>query len=379
MKAELFDRYVHQVGRRLPKKQRDDVQAELHSLLMDALQDRMAERGAEEETATEEDQVAILQEYGPPERVAAQYTPPHRYLIGPRVYDLYLIVVASVFGAITLSHLLLLALTMLGELDPLSALAASFGGVFGSYLGAALSGLGSVTLTFAILERILPDSVLTTHVEVGPVTLPALAIGRGSPEVVSEEKDEPAWDPRTLPEIQDHAQIEVGGLVASVVFTVIGLIVFNVFPEWVGVGFVGTIDGGPVDWHMRPLLASTFFTAYLPLLNVLWMASIGLNVFLLRQGRWQRLTRVVDFVLTVCGAFVLYWMIVGPPILTMGAIRSESLRDLLGSILPTMLKVGLVIGLITTIIEGIQKIYRIFQAGSTSSYRQLDVQGSANQ
>ena len=52
MEAELFDRYVREVGRRLPKKQRDDVQAELHSLLMDALQDRLAERG-EEDGATD--------------------------------------------------------------------------------------------------------------------------------------------------------------------------------------------------------------------------------------------------------------------------------------------------------------------------------------
>ncbi len=33
MTTDLFDRYVREVGRRLPKKQREDVQTELHSLL----------------------------------------------------------------------------------------------------------------------------------------------------------------------------------------------------------------------------------------------------------------------------------------------------------------------------------------------------------
>ena len=36
----LIDRYVNEVGRHLPRKNRSDIQAELRSLLMDALEDR---------------------------------------------------------------------------------------------------------------------------------------------------------------------------------------------------------------------------------------------------------------------------------------------------------------------------------------------------
>ena len=116
MELELFDRYVREVGRRLPKKQRADVGAELHSLLLDALQDRLAEQEAEAE-ATEEDQVPILQELGPPAKMAAQYAPPNRYLIGPRFYDMYLIVAAAVAGAITLAHLVLLVVALWGGVN----------------------------------------------------------------------------------------------------------------------------------------------------------------------------------------------------------------------------------------------------------------------
>ena len=42
-------------------------------------------------------------------------------------------------------------------------------------------------------------------------------------------------------------------------------------------------------------LAPIFFTVYLPLLNVSWLLKVALNVVLLRQGRWQRWTRVADF------------------------------------------------------------------------------------
>jgi hypothetical protein len=336
MQVELFDRYVHQVGRRLPRKLRADVEAELHSLLMDTLQGRTVEGEAKNEAAIEADQIAILEEFGPPAKVAAQYQPPRRYVIGPRVFDIYLIVVAAVAGSITLACLVLLALTLWGETEPLSALASSFGDMFGVYLDWLLLSFGSVTLTFAILERVLPEA--TFDIE-----------------------DEEDWDPRTLPEIEDPTRVEVSGCVIETSVLVIALIAFNFFPQWVGIGFVGSIDGSPTRWHLIPIMSPTFFTAYLPLLNVLWILSIGLNVVLLRQGQWQRLTRLADCVLTACGAFILYRMVTGPPILTMQAVTPESLRQILDSIFPTLLKVALVIGLVSSIGEAIHKLYLVFR------------------
>jgi hypothetical protein len=122
---------------------------------------------------------------------------------------------------------------------------------------------------------------------------------------------------------------------------------------------VGSINGGPTTWHFRPLLASYFFEAYLPLINVLWTANLALNLVLLRQGRWQRWTHVADLILEVGSAILLYRMAFGPPILTMETIQSESLRELLGSLLPSLLKIGLGIGLVATVIEIVQKLVLI--------------------
>lgn len=352
MSTELFDRYVHEVGRRLPKKQRADVEAELHSLLMDALQDRMAEGGTEE-GVPEADQVAVLREFGPPAQVAAQYAPPHHYLIGPRVYDVYRIVAAAVAGSITLAYLILLLLAMWGEPDPFRALVSSFGEVFGGYLGAVLAGLGAVTLTFAILERVAPDLAL-------------------------EVEGEAAWDPRALPVVQDRDRIEVGGQVAGIVLTVIALIVFNFFPEWIGIGFRGSIDGAPKSWYTMPLLAPVFFTAYLPWLNALWVANIGLSIVLLRQGRWQRLTRLIDFVLAILGVFVVYQMAFGPSLLAVEALRPESLRDTLGAILPVMLKVGLIVGLVASVGEAVHKLYLVFRTKPAPLASRLNPRTPAN-
>jgi hypothetical protein len=384
METELFDRYLREVGRRLPRKQRDDVKAELHSLLMDALQDRLADRG-EEEGATDstapmavEDQVAILQELGPPAKVAAQYAPPHRYLIGPRFFDMYLMVAAIVAGAITLSHLVLLLLAV-WDAESVRTVVSAFGEVFvENFFGAVLAGLGAVTLTFAILERVLPESKYRART-LSTSPLPIVALERVSSESAFEEDEEEVWDPRTLPEIEDHDRVEVGGLVTGIVFAVLALCVFNLFPEWVGVSFVSSIDGAPAGWRTVPLLAPVFFTTYLPWLNALWVAQIGLSVVLLRQGRWQRATRVADFLLAVLGAFILYQMAFGSSMLTMEAIQPASLRDTLGAILPRLLQVGLIIGFIATIVEAVRKLCRIFRAKPVPLHDLLNVRKLSGQ
>jgi hypothetical protein len=348
MTTDLFDRYVREVGRHLPKKQREDVQAELHSLLMDSLQEQIGEQeekdGTDADASIEAAQVAVLKEFGPPAKVAAQYRPPHRYLIGPGVYDIYWIVVAAALGGLTVAYLVLAALVMWGEPEPLRALWRSFDEVFGSYFGALLSAFGSVTLTFAILDRVVPETAWKED----------------------EEKEE--WDPRALPALQDRDRVETGGLIVSSVFIVLGLIVFNLFSEWVGVGFVGSIDGGPRIWHFAPLLSDTFWTTYMPFINVLWTATLILNLILLRQGRWQRITRIIDLILSVGSAVLLYQMAFGPSILTMEAIQSESLRELLGSMLPGMLKLALGIGFVATIVEIVQKLFLIIRGERIAPY-----------
>ena len=340
METELFDRYVHEVGRRLSKKQRADVEAELHSLLMDALQDRIPEG----EAGIEADQVAILEEFGPPAQMAAQYTLPHHYLIGPRLFNIYWIVVAAVAGGLTVAHVVLLVLALWGKSASFAAFGAAFGEVFGGYLGALLAGFGSVTLTFAILERVLPDSAL---------------------EDLGQEGE---WNPRSLPPVEDRERIELGSVIAEVVLCIIALIVFNFFPQWVGVGFRSSIDGAPAAWHAMPLLAPVFFEVYLPWLNVLWVAQIALNVVLLRQGRWRIATRIVDLVLTVFGGFILARMVLGPALLTMEAVRPESLRQTLETILLPLLRLALVIGLVGTVVEVVQKLIRVFRTGTTPVY-----------
>jgi len=79
----LIDRYIAEVGRHLPEKDRSDIEAEIRSLIEDMLE----ERGRTVKTADEKVRAETLEQLGDPQLLAAKYSPPKRYLIGPEWYE----------------------------------------------------------------------------------------------------------------------------------------------------------------------------------------------------------------------------------------------------------------------------------------------------
>ena len=93
---DLIERYIAEVGRHLPRKQRVDVQTELRSLLQDMVEDRAQTKV---EKADEEIVTAVLLEMGPPQKVAASYQSRPEYLIGPQLYPVYRFVLFMEVGS----------------------------------------------------------------------------------------------------------------------------------------------------------------------------------------------------------------------------------------------------------------------------------------
>jgi hypothetical protein len=348
---ELVDRYVYQVGRRLPKRLRDDVKAELRSLLLDALEERTGIEASDKTAFSEEDQVAVLEEFGPPAQIAAKYQPRPRYIIGPKMYNLYLIVVAALIGAGMLASIVS---TAVGRFYPTS------GGVntlellgrgLGIFFNIVISGIGSTTLVFAILERVIPD---------------------GEFELDKEEK----WSPRDLPEIEERDEIKPAGLIVQIGILALLLIAFIGFPDRIAIG--AYYDDG---WHIVPsILSPAFFSTYLPLIEIQWGLTIVLNLVLLRQGRWQLGTRIAELFIQGFGIFILARLLVGPSILN---------ADVLNGMFPVMeftpaspvdgaLRLAFLVALIVTTIETVLKIRRIWQsrAEATLVIDQLDQRAS---
>src|SRR5215210_6101773 len=129
----LIDRYIAEVGKHLPRKQRTDIEAEIRSTLEDMLEER---KQAEDEVS-EAQIIELLREYGAPRDVADSYVGP-RYLIGPRVYPTFelvtRIVLIVLFGIALAGLGLGLARSTLTGPEFLKTVADSALGLFGGLI-----------------------------------------------------------------------------------------------------------------------------------------------------------------------------------------------------------------------------------------------------
>jgi hypothetical protein len=271
----LIERYIQHVGKHLPEKSREDVKREIRSLIEDSLEDRSREL---ERPVDEAMTVDVLKEFGRPEKMAASYTP-ERYLIGPRMFPIFALVVKIVMSVLFALMLVKLFIN-LGQPDanllrllPQSLL---------EFAGGAIAALGNIVLVFAVLQYFMPELSLQTE---------------------DEEKD---WDPLQMEKIEDDDQINRIEMVFGITFSVIGLAWFNFYTELLGFSFVS--DG---EWILLPALSAAFFT-YLPWINIIFGAEILLNLFLLIRGQWQNATRWISMVVKAATIILAGFMLAGP-------------------------------------------------------------------
>ncbi len=103
----LIDKYIAEVGKHLPRKNRADIEAEIRSTLEDMLDERTQGKGSADETTVME----LLKEYGAPREVAATYKP-HPYLIGPRMFPMFEMILRIVFAVVIGASFIGLAVTL---------------------------------------------------------------------------------------------------------------------------------------------------------------------------------------------------------------------------------------------------------------------------
>lgn len=91
--STLTERYIHEVVRRIPADQRDDVAEELRATIADTIDGRdEADAGAAER--------AVLNEMGDPIRLATRYADRPQSLIGPELFPAYLRLVTMLLSIV---------------------------------------------------------------------------------------------------------------------------------------------------------------------------------------------------------------------------------------------------------------------------------------
>jgi len=278
---KLIDRYVTEVGRRLALlKGRRDIENELRSTLEDMLEDRARKAGRAADESLEMD---LLREYGSPQQVAATYNP-MPYVIGPRMFPVYLMVLRIVLTVLTIVLIVTTGIQIATQspatgLELLTTIGSSLAGIF----SAAISAFGMVTLIFAILERYVPAEELK----------------------MESEKE---WDPAILMKEPEPDDVKIWEPVLAIVFTVIVLAIFNFNRDLIGFHFF--TDG---KWTSLPALTDAFYR-WMPWINITWIAEIVLNGILLRTTRWDSATRWFSIAIKLVQIVIGYFLITGPSI-----------------------------------------------------------------
>lgn len=266
--SDLIERYVHQVGRYLPAKERAEIEAELRSQIHDQLEDRYPQVPTQEEVA------AVLAELGHPYLIAASYSS-EQYLVGPMFYPYMslvmrygwllipaIVIFLNIFGALTSSQPVRVFEWLIETLI--------------AVVQGALIFFAVVVLAFAIIERIMSEL----------------------------QKEQEPFNPVNLPEVDDPSVVD---RVEEAFGLALGTVILLVFIYFLRVGGLtmrfdlanpGEVIPVPIFW--------------LVLLIVDVLAQLIVNVVVLLRNRWSLGLMLVQGLLEVVGAICLYFVLFLP-------------------------------------------------------------------
>jgi hypothetical protein len=275
---KLIDRYVNEVGKRLLVLQgREDMEKELRSTLEDMLEERAEKEGRPADEAME---IELLKEYGSPDEIATTYNP-HPYLIGPRIFPLFvkilkIVLLSTAFGMTVVMIIQLITQTPLMGSEFTEVL----GDGLGNILSTVISAAGYVVVIFAIIERTVPD------------------LG------ISKEDFEEKWDPASLAKEPDPDSVNRGELIAEIVFTFIGLAIIN-------------------EIFYIPVFTDEF-RQFVPWINAVFVTEILLDIYLLRKAVWDTATRIVKVAMEAGTIVIAYIMLLTPNVI---AFSNEIIKN----------------------------------------------------
>lgn len=254
--TDWIARYVADVVRRLPEKDRDEVRRELAANIQDMLPD----------DAGEEEIKAVLNSLGPPAQLAEQYRQKPRYLISPAVYDAYVRALKWVVPLV--GGILLIIGAILGTInainDGMVDLSQLIGGSLSRGISFGVSGtLQAVlwtTIGFVIAER--------TGAKIAP------APGEWTVEQLPAET------------LIDKGRIPLSDSIVEMVLVVVFTAFFTFFCLE-GLPFAFVIQYGNMQIHQ--LFSNNFLAALIPVLIVSMLLSVCVGIIKIVQRRWTPL------------------------------------------------------------------------------------------
>mgnify|MGYP001183628307 CR=1 FL=1 len=325
--SSLVERYIHEVGRYVPQKERADIQAELRSQIQDQLEDRY---GA---SPTDEQAAEVLRELGNPRRMATSYGG-EQYLIGPDLYPSMMAVLRR--GWVVVPPIVVLVNVLLALFGGDTV---TFGGLIVQTLMNVAQSLWILTGVVVVIFAILQHS------------------GEDLDEVTGQSK---TFDPFDLPEIDDPAGIDrleaSFGVAIGTFFTIVLLYYLRVggLTLRFNLSDPGEVMPVPVVWLVVLILAI--------------LGQVLMNLIALRRNRWTVGALLAETGFEVLGAFGLYYAVLEPLWgALLDAVPALANVPFLGRGPEVFLAAAVVIALIS----GVTKIVKLlaYRRGGPTSYK----------
>ena len=334
---KLIELYLEEIRRQLPSRNRDDILKEIQSTLMDTIEDRNPNPGS---TPDEESVKAVLKEFGSPREVARQYGAKN-YLVGPRLFPIYLRVLRIVLIIVAAFNAVGLIVAIVNNTGFGTSFFEAVLEVVGSLFGSLFTAFGVVTLSFLGIERTIPDNMKT----------------------IVDEK----WQPEDLLKEEDQDKIKITELAIEITGSLIFITLINFFLDKIGIYYLS--EG---SWVKTPLLTDVFLR-YVPWITAYNIIDIGLDLYLLRLGAWNKVASVIKVLNNAFKIAVTYAIIVGPAVISVDpaiwrdtGFSSATSAAQFTQIGNTGLDILLGLTIFGLVVDTIKRIYKSFIKGNSA-------------
>jgi hypothetical protein len=325
----LIERYVHDVARRLPEKDREEVKKELRANIYDMLPDN----------ANDEAVKKVLYELGSPASLAEKYRTKPRYLISPAYFDEYVGVLKWVLPLVGVIVMVI------------------------GFAVAAFEAAKAGTADFAFAASTIFSKGVSMGVTAAFQALVWTTVGFVIAEHSGDKKSkvgEHGWRVEDLPEVQnDKARIPLSEGVAELII----LIAFAIF----GLLFcTGKLPFGMVfingDLRFFNIFSQSFLTMLIPAILVSVVLGLIQAVAKIKDRRWSAFVCVTVVAKSLIGMAISLYIINQPNIFSvefLGFLRSTGVTEVIPfvngtNVLAVALSVLIVIGSIAESIKAVK-------------------------
>ena len=283
----------------------------------------------------------MLREFGSPRKVAIQYGA-RNYLIGPRMYPIYLQVLRIVLIIVTAINLIGLVVAIVNQTGFDSGMLEAILSVVSSLISSLFIAFGIVTLTFAGIERTTPEEV----------------------KVKINQK----WDPDDLLKDEDQDQVKVLEMALEITFSIIFIVLLNFFLDKIGIYFYDSRG-----WVSSPIMNENFLR-YIPAITIYVILDIAVDLYLLNKGAWDKIATGAKVLINMLKIAVNAAILSGPAILTLQAADWQRLSldstlsvDTINHYMNLGVRILLGLTIFGLVVESIKLLYKGFIKGSKAN------------